>query len=82
MVAIETEQVRALFKSKAVTKLKADWTRRDDAIAGTIESFNRSGVPLYLWYSDPQNTTPEILPQLLTEQMLIERLQALPQPES
>ena len=79
LVALETDKVRALFKANKVIKLKADWTRRDESIASTIESFNRSGVPLYLWYGDPDSTTPEILPQLLTEQLLIERIQAVTQ---
>lgn len=77
LVALNTDKVRTLFVQKGVTRLKADWTRRDEKIARTIESFNRSGVPLYLWYPDPDNASPEILPQLLTEQMLVDRLTAL-----
>ncbi len=78
LVALNTEEVRALFAQKQVTRLKADWTRRDATIARTLESFGRSGVPLYLWYADPRQSEPEILPQLLTQSMLLERLRAVP----
>jgi thiol:disulfide interchange protein DsbD len=73
-----TDEVMTLFDDKGVTRLLADWTSRDPAIARDIELHGRSGVPLYLWYAGIETTEPEILPQLLTEQMLIGRLETLP----
>lgn len=81
-IALNTAAVNALFKQKQVTRLKADWTKRDATIANTLQQFGRSGVPLYLWYAGPyageESSEVEILPQLLTESMLLQRLQALP----
>lgn len=73
-----TEQVITLFDDRQVTRFVADWTNRDASIAREIERHGRSGVPLYLWYPTAGNTNPEILPQILTEQMLISRLESLP----
>ncbi|WP_269515098.1 protein-disulfide reductase DsbD family protein [Brevundimonas subvibrioides] len=55
--------------------LVADWTRRDPTIARELASHGRSGVPLYLVYA-PDEARPRILPQLLTEGVVIEALEA------
>jgi thiol:disulfide interchange protein len=53
--------------------LVGDWTRRDDALTRELERHGRSGVPLYLLY--PANGgEPRILPQLLTEGLVIDSL--------
>lgn len=75
-VALATEKTRRLFADRAVAYLVADWTRRDPAITRQLERHGRSGVPLYLWYA-PARETPVVLPQLLTEGIVAEALQAL-----
>jgi thiol:disulfide interchange protein len=63
---------RAMEQSNAVY-LVGDWTRRDDAITAELQRHGRSGVPLYLLYR-PGQAEPEVLPQLLTEGVVIEAL--------
>ncbi len=53
--------------------LVGDWTSRDDAITRELERHGRSGVPLYLVFQ-PGQSEPEILPQLLTEGVVLEAL--------
>ncbi len=65
----------ALERSNAVY-LVGDWTRRDDAITAELQRHGRSGVPLYLLYS-PGSPEPRILPQLLTEGVVIDALKAV-----
>ncbi|KQY85159.1 thiol:disulfide interchange protein [Brevundimonas sp. Root1423] len=65
-VAAAMEQTGALY-------LVGDWTRRDDAITAELQRHGRSGVPLYLLYS-PGSAEPRILPQLLTEGVVVEAL--------
>ena len=67
----------AFAKHKAVY-LKADWTKRDAAIAQELSSHGRSGVPLYLVYS--ATGEPAILPQLLTEGMVVQALETAAKP--
>jgi thiol:disulfide interchange protein DsbD len=62
----------ALERANAVY-LVGDWTRRDDAITAELQRHGRSGVPLYLVYA-PGTAAPRILPQLLTEGVVIEAL--------
>ncbi len=63
---------RALREANALY-LEGDWTRRDDAITRELERHGRSGVPLYLVYR-PGKAEPEVLPQLLTEGVVVEAL--------
>lgn len=63
--ALANAGTQALFAGPDAVYMVADWTRRDDLIARELDSFGRSGVPLYLVYA-PGEAEPEILPQLLT----------------
>ncbi len=63
---------QALEQANAVY-LVGDWTRRDDAITAELQRHGRSGVPLYLVYA-PGRAQPRILPQLLTEGVVIDAL--------
>lgn len=54
--------------------LKGDWTRRDPVITAYLGSFERSGVPLYVVY--PATGEPVLLPQLLTEGIVRDALDA------
>jgi thiol:disulfide interchange protein/DsbC/DsbD-like thiol-disulfide interchange protein len=63
---------RAMEQTNAVY-LVGDWTRRDDAITAELQRRGRSGVPLYLLYR-PGQAEPQVLPQLLTEGVVVEAL--------
>ena len=71
-VALKTQKVQKILKSESINYLEADWTRKDEMIASKLEEFGRSGVPLYLLY--PSEGKPIILPEILTEDILIKYL--------
>lgn len=75
--SLSTDAVKTAMKAKGVTYLKGDWTNRDAKIARILESHGRSGVPLYLLYL-PGEAAPRILPQLLTEGIVLEALGPIP----
>ncbi len=68
-VAIRTKATSQLFKDKGVTLMVADWTRADPAITALLEEFGHKGVPMYIYYP-PNNGKPQVLPQLLTEDII------------
>jgi DsbC/DsbD-like thiol-disulfide interchange protein/cytochrome c biogenesis protein CcdA len=72
--AIDRDEVRDAFRQAGVKVLAGDWTNGDPAITRFLESRERAGVPLYLWYAP--GGPPEELPQILTPSMLISRAQA------
>ena len=59
-----------------VVKLKGDWTNRDPAITSLLKELGRAGVPLYLWWA-PGAERPKILPQVLTESLLLSELSSI-----
>ena len=65
--------VKAAMARTNAVYLVGDWTRRDDAITAELQRHGRSGVPLYLLYS-PGSPEPRVLPQLLTEGVVVEAL--------
>ncbi|WP_404325728.1 protein-disulfide reductase DsbD family protein [Aerophototrophica crusticola] len=69
--------VKQAMAEKGVTYLKGDWTNRDATIAKVLERFGRSGVPLYLVYV-PGEKEPRVLPQVLTEGIVLDALKAIP----
>jgi thiol:disulfide interchange protein len=69
------------FQERGVELLVADWTNHDPEIAAKIESLGRSGVPVYALYKKGA-TQPVLLPELLTEGIVLDALADLPaQPE-
>ena len=73
-VALSGAGVAQAFKDRNAVLLKADWTNRDATIAAALAEHGRAGVPLYLVYP-ARGGAPVILPQLLTEGMVIEAIE-------
>ena len=67
---LDREAVRDAFAARGVVALKGDWTRQDPEVASFLESFGRSGVPLYLLYDG--SGRPTVLPQILTESEVLD----------
>ncbi len=73
-VALSGAKVADAFKTRNAVYLKADWTNRDPVIAKALAEFGRVGVPLYVVYPKT-GAAPVILPQLLTEGLVIEAIE-------
>ncbi len=73
LAALSSQRVAQAFEGANVAYLKADWTNRDEAIAGALASFGRAGVPLYLYY--PPAGAPVLLPQVLSEGLILETIE-------
>jgi len=72
-IALSSDKVKQLMRDQGINYLKGDWTNSDPQITALLERYSRSGVPLYLLYPRGQGEA-EILPQILTESMVIEAL--------
>ncbi len=75
-VALSQSSVKDEFKKRGITYLKGDWTNRDAEITKILSEFGRSGVPLYLYYPAGINTSPDILPQILTPEIVLQAFAA------
>ena len=72
-VALETTATKQAFERTGTVKLKGDWTNKDPEISALLKEVGRAGVPVYLYWA-PGAQTPKILPQILTESLVISEL--------
>jgi thiol:disulfide interchange protein/DsbC/DsbD-like thiol-disulfide interchange protein len=69
------EEVRSAFTRHQVAFFVADWTRRDARISAMLGTHGRAGVPMYLMISPSAPDRPEVLPELLTTDTVIQAVQ-------
>jgi thiol:disulfide interchange protein len=73
-LVLRSADVQQQFSKNNVTLLKADWTQYDPEITRQLASINRSGVPTYVIYPAPINSAPDVLPELLTKDIVLTAL--------
>ena len=72
IAALSSPRLAQAFADQNVAYLKGDWTNRDDTIAAALARYGRAGVPLYLYF--PPEGEPVVLPQVLTESIVIDTI--------
>ncbi len=72
-LALSSDRFLDTLKKNNITYLKGDWTNYNPEITRLLNQHQRSGVPLYLFYPK-ESETPRILPQLLTENIVIKAI--------
>jgi len=80
-VILSSSTVRDAFRARNVAALKADWTRFDPEITDALESFGRSGVPLYVLYPPNPRLAALVLPTILSKRGVLEALDSLDDPQ-
>lgn len=73
-VAIDRALTQAAFKRAGVVTLEGDWTNGDPAITRFLAQQGRNSIPFYLFIAPGRQ--PDVLPQILTVDMLRERAEA------
>ncbi|MBB6519746.1 protein-disulfide reductase DsbD family protein [Pseudoteredinibacter isoporae] len=68
-----SEAFEKQLQQQGTVAMKADWTNYDANITALLQSHGRNGVPLYVFYNRGE---VKILPQLLTEDILLEGTKA------
>ncbi len=68
---LSTEAVTEAFKQQQIAYLKADWTNYDPVISATLERWGRSGIPLYLYYPADPESPAQVLPQILSVELVL-----------
>jgi len=72
---LESAAVKDAFDHYGIVKMKADWTNADPVITKSLKQFGRVGVPLYVLYPAGASNQPIVLPELLTQGIVLERLE-------
>ena len=66
-----TPEMEQAFIDADIPYMIADWTDYDADIGRFVQSHGRSGIPLYVMYPRGIGSTPVILPQLLTRDIVM-----------
>ena len=72
-LVLQNSDVVHAFKDKGIMAFKADWTKYDPAITMALTSLGRDSIPVYVYYP-PGSDAPEILPQIITPKLIVERV--------
>ncbi len=72
--SIDIESVRAVMADKNFKAFRADYTRRPDYITEELRDRGRAGVPLVLVFPADKTREPEMLPELLTADTVLNAL--------
>ena len=70
-VVLQSAAVDTKLISNHFVLLKADWTQYDPAITQALAAVNRSGVPTYVIYPGGPNANPDVLPELLSKDVVL-----------
>jgi thiol:disulfide interchange protein len=73
-LVLKSSDVQHQFSKNDVTLLRADWTQYDPEITKQLASVKRSGVPTYVIYPAAVNSSPDVLPELLTKDIVLTAL--------
>jgi thiol:disulfide interchange protein len=72
--ALNTTAVQEKMRMLHVVYMKADWTKQDPTITALLKKFGRSGVPLYVIFPGKNPSQSIILPELITQQIVLDKL--------
>ena len=72
--ALARMTVQDYLAEQNIKYIKADWTNRNEDIAIGLAKYERSGIPLYIFWK-PGMRNSKILPAVLTEDLLIRSIQ-------
>jgi len=81
-VVLSDERIQQALAERDTAIFKGDWTLRDEAIRAELARFGRAGVPLYLLYDPAKPGKPQILPELLSVDLVLEALSDIQASES
>ena len=73
-IALDRDEFREVVAELNYAKVKGDWTNEDPQITAVLTEYKRSGVPLYLVFPADTSKPAEVLPQILTKDMVLEAL--------
>ncbi len=67
---LKTEKIKQYFKNNNIKVYYGDYTNNSKTITKWLNKYNRSGVPLYIYFNG-ENKEAKVLPELLTKKMIL-----------
>ena len=73
-VTLKTKRIQQAFKKAHITYMVGDWTNYNPEITALLSKYQRSGIPLYLLFPTTANAPAIILPQILTDRIILDAI--------
>jgi thiol:disulfide interchange protein DsbD len=73
-LVLRSDEVQKVLADRNVTLIRADWTQYDPAITRELAAVDRSGVPTYVIYPADKDAKADVLPEVLTKQIVLDAL--------
>jgi len=73
-LVLKSAEVQKVLADRNVTLIRADWTQYDPAITRELAAVDRSGVPTYVIYPVGKDAKADVLPEVLTKQIVLDAL--------
>ena len=70
-VVFGSDKLRRYFRDHGIVALKADWTNADPRITAALAKYGRSAVPFNLVYAAGSTGEPQVLPEVLTPEIVL-----------
>ncbi len=71
---LQSGEVERALEKNHMQLLKADWTQYDPMITKELGSLGRSGVPTYVIYPPGKISNADVLPEVLTKQIVLKAI--------
>jgi len=71
---LQSRAVQDAMVQAHVVRLRADWTHYDGDITAALSQLGRSGVPTYVVYGASAGSKPDVLPEALTQSVVVNAL--------
>jgi thiol:disulfide interchange protein DsbD len=81
-VVFGSDRVLEEFEQRNVALVRGDWTNQDPRITAALEEHGRSGVPLNLFYPADATAPPEVLPTVLSPDIVLQVIRSSGDPRS
>ena len=75
LIVLKMPEVEQQMAKMGVVKMMADWTKSDPSITAELAKFGRNSVPLYIYFPPGKHSKPQVLPQVLTQDIVLESLE-------
>ncbi len=72
---LKSGDVESALRHGNVVTMKADWTSEDPEITSKLASVGRAGVPTYVLYPATAESAADVLPELLTKDLVLKAIQ-------
>ena len=71
---LEKSHIQQAFRDANIVYMVGDWTHFNPEISALLSEYNRSGIPLYLLFPPIADAPATILPQILTEDIVLDAI--------